>query len=404
MVDTPSIYKETIVDDTAVGEIMLGKLVFQPVLQNKNGRRRIHPEGDIAILLKETLGKEILGKVLISSENLEKDISGVKRDEYAKIRYGQFYDYDDKRTITYSIRVSFHITLENRGLVLSFESPANSRRSKPDEIEAREIITIRGPEGIVHRITNHQMFASLCVLLKMRDTSAIKVYEDKPATPEFSISLSRPVFQPADQAGGVYTFGKRSSEGDLSILLGRIFGKEAITKEFSWKRAFRNRGGDSGSNPLLVWASEWNTRFDVPVELGGKRFTISFEEPQMRNERLIPPEAELIARRAITVKGEEELVAQVRDHPDLAKIRSELDQRDINAIKKRFADADCAKKSPQHAHVAMKVFSKEERYSHTAGVDPDQGFMRPTSTGKPTQNVADGVKGLHMASKPQGWQ
>ena len=380
MVDTPSIYKETIAGDTAVGAIMLGKLVFQPILQDKDGRKRIHPEGDIAVLLKETLGNEILGRVLIRSENLEKEISGAKRDENAIIRYGRYYEFDDKRTIVYSIRTSFHITLENRGLVLSFESPANSRRSKPDEIEARKVITIRGPEEIVHRITNHQMFASLCILLKMRDTSAIKVYEDKPATPEFSISLSRPVFQPTDQSGGVYSFGKRSSEGDVSILLGRIFGRETITKEFSWKRAFRNRGGDSGNNPLLIWASDWNTRFDVPVELGDKKFTISFEEPQRRDERYTPPEAELTARRTITVKGEEELVAKVRGHPDLAKILSGLDQRDIEAIKKRFADEERAEKNPQHARVAMRVLSQEERYGN--GVNHDQGFMQPTALGQ----------------------
>jgi len=386
-----------------IGSIPLGKEVFQPILQAKDGNRRLHPEGDIAVLLKETLGEAILVKTRISVVGLEKPVK-VKVDEGTRLRYGFLSHFDDDRTVTYSNKVSTHTQIDDSPIIVSFETSANSRRSKPDEIEARKIITIKGAEETVHKITTHPMFASICMLLRTRDTSKIQVYEDKPATPEFSITLAaRPVYQPSSPAGGTYSFGESAKDGDVSILLSRIFGDEAKTREFSWKRAFRSRGGQSMDNPLLIWPSDWNARFDVPVEIGGKKFTISYEEPQSREERLVPPEGELIARRIITIKGDKELVARVQDHPDLAKICAELDQRDIEGIKKRIADAERRKKGGPITTATTRVFSQTERYSHTAGINPDQGFMKPGSAGKP-RNVLEGVKGLRMKEKPGTWR
>jgi hypothetical protein len=300
----------------ASASVGLQKQVFQPLLQytdaSRRSEQRLHSEGDVAKLLR-LLGDGVLGKATIT----ETEGTGIQKSGAGASVYDCFCE--PPPAVVYNTRISVHVQVDGRGLALSFEVPRHERSKicPKEEWNKRQLITISGPEEIVARITNHPDFARTCAELKTRNTAAIDIYEDKAFPTEFTITLARPVLQPRAELDGAL----KPADGDVSTLFGRIFEGKATVEKSEWKTVFVKSVSEELFEP-----SRWNNRLVVTVDVDDKRLAVSIEVPKARNETGVA-QAELKARRVITIKGDPTLVAQVKDHPELDQIREELNRR-----------------------------------------------------------------------------
>ena len=367
--------------------ICVGKPVFQPILQTRSGSiyvRSLHPQGDVAILLREMLGEGVLKDARITSKDLGKEATFRPRESQYVQKYPRGWVEGPREitgTRTYNTRVSVSVYVGGLGLNVSFEEAFSSVKCPPEELRARQIITVTGSAQLILKFTV-QRLADICTMLSRRDTSQIQLYDDKPAEKqeEYVITLPRPVFQPYSRSARALCFGEYAAEGDVSILLSRLFGETAKIREFDWKPASRSSGGQGADKPLSLTSSEWNRVLDVPVEVEGGKLVASFEENQSSKESNVPPE-EMRARHVIRITGNAGLVAKVREHPRLAEACAEFEARDIAAIRGKIESEK----------------RRGGRPGRPTGVNPDQGWMRANP---PKTNMAGGANVPHVKKVP----
>ncbi len=348
--------------------INIGRPIFQPVMKEKGKGRKLHPEGDVALLLRATMGNDMLKEGRIESKDLAREIEVIPKLDHLTARYPSFvlneFRQPVKRKVIHDTKYAFIGTYGGKDFSIVFNQAYDARKPTEDDQFARQIMVINGHEGFIFALASHPRFEDICFVLRTRDISKVKLGEEV-IRPEVRLELSRPVFQPYERDNDKSKFGHSAREGDVFVLLESVFADLPKFGSFGWECVSR----DDETGHYAKVASRFNRRRDVPVEVNDMKITVTFEEPMTSMESGVIPAIDLAARKVIKIAGDTELLSAISGR--LESLKTELDARDIDAAKKRAVES--ARKPPG----AFKV---------KIGVNQDQGFMKPSwrSAGNPT--------------------
>ncbi len=345
--------------------------VFQPVLRLQNAAGKsmdcLHSQGDVAVLLAGTLGNDVLRRLKLSSET---------------VSLGR-YDYNTKTSAIVPVGGD-----ESAVVVFSTQHCSLAKGCPEAELRARHVITISGPQAAVSRITGHKDFPGICTQLKTRNVSGIADADSvNPFVSECEIRLGRRIRQPLGELVGAVT---KTAEGDLSILLGTIFEGKA-----TWQGVERRN----------VCLSDMLT---IRAVVDEQVLVASFNVPNKSRDgtgRVFQPQP---AETQITIRGDPELVAQIRDYPGLGQICAELERRDVAAIQIGMpATAATEAKGPEKSKPVERRTPEEiDQALRRMGVVRMQGRERIVhrDLGSPdpnagSMNLAGTVSRLHVKEK-----
>ncbi len=351
--------------------------------------------GPLATFITAALGNSVLGTERVSIDSVfrtaESEPGAFSQDRPAQIQC----------PFNMNVRATFGNT--RFGLVtISYEVPHEGMESCPERVEkARHVLTIgTGSLDSMKRMTEQQGFdAAVARLVGTGDGIRRQEPGRQPdartvaaaAKDEHTLTLARQVFQPTDLGQ------PDAAAGDIATLITGVFGAAALEGASAKKRiAFRQ--SDSPEASLLQTGSEWNELWEVTAFVEGRRITVGFESPMRvlgRSENAQPPEAEAAARKKITVRGDGELVAKLKQHGELAAIIAGLNAKDA----KQAAPAAAAQNpNPGTGNSRVKGFV---RYEHGA-----DDMMRRSGAfaSHSSKNRVDGAASLTMSVEARGWK
>jgi hypothetical protein len=324
----------------SVCRIILDREVSQPIKYVPDGSSRfltkkLYENYDISLLVGHIFGKEVLetGEVIEGGE--------VSRGRYAASSW-------NNSLTTINLRAGDGI------LKVEFETPSPSSHEwdlPSVDMNGRRAITITAKKEIIDRMTGHHEFMDICDHLVCWEAAKYK-----PKTYEFRLDLGRPVFQPL--AGSV--INEAAAQGDVAILVGRIFGERVFNNlETSTEKPRRTRTvvvkgaapvhmGVEIKAPLpdkvveMQQLSQWNIARLFTFKVDGGSVTACFETAFHAEPNPLPCENDAAARNVITVKGPKHLVEKVSGFAGLEALCAELKARDIAKIRSSVAAATIA--------------------------------------------------------------